>query len=67
MVDSRSSPGPKSRTVTRTPCDSSLPVTDQQLSRSIDDSIHRFDCVDDQIENHLLQLDSIPYNERHVI
>ena len=44
-----------------------FPGPDPQLSRPLVDSTHGFDGVDDQIENHLLQLDSISKNEWHVI
>ena len=44
-----------------------FPRADQQLSRPLADSTHGFDGVDDQIENHLLQLDPISQNERHFL
>src|SRR6266702_1467716 len=40
---------------------------DEQLSRSLGDAAHRFDGVHDQVEDHLLQLDSISLNRRQCI
>ena len=44
-----------------------LSGADQQLSRPLADAAHRFDGVDDQVEDHLLQLDSISLNERQAL
>ena len=35
---------------------------DEKLSRPVTDAAHRFDSVDDQVEDHLLQLDCISLN-----
>ena len=45
----------------------SFPGPNQQLSWTLAGSTHGFDGVHDQIENHLLQMDSVCQNERHVI
>jgi hypothetical protein len=37
---------------------------DQQLSRPLIDRVHCFDCVQDQVQDDLLQLDTIPFNGR---
>ena len=60
-------PGPKSCTATSTPLDASFRGADQQLSRPLADAAHRFDGVDNQVEDYLLQLDSISLNERQAL
>ena len=44
-----------------------LSSADQQLPRPLGDTAHRLDGVEDQIENYLLQLDSISLNERQAL
>ena len=41
-----------------------LTGADQQLARSLPDLAHRFNGVHDQVQDHLLQLDSVPENAR---
>ena len=50
--------------MTSTAPDASCPVLITQLSRPLADAAHRLDGVEDQIENYLLELDSISLNER---
>src|ERR1700756_5733606 len=38
-----------------------------QLSRSLANPAHRFDGVDDQVKDHLLQLDAISFNGRKAL
>ena len=40
---------------------------DEQLSRPFRDRAHRFDRVDDEIEDNLLQLDAIAFDERQTL
>ena len=40
---------------------------DPQLARALADASHCFDGVDDQIEEHLLQLNAVPLNGRQVV
>lgn len=44
-----------------------LTSRDEQLSRSLARSTHRFHRVDDQIEDHLLHFDRIAFNERQAL
>src|SRR6202007_2208465 len=44
-----------------------LPGADQQISRPRFDTVHRLDRVDDQVEDHLLQLDPIAVDERQAL
>jgi hypothetical protein len=43
-----------------------FPGGEQQLSRPLNDFTHGLDGVDEQIEDHLLQLDPISQNGRQV-
>ena len=40
---------------------------DQQFSRPVADAAHCFDRIDDQVQDHLLQLDSISSYERQAL
>ena len=62
-----SSPGPESRTATSTCFDSAMPERINNSRGPSPSSTHGFDGVHHQIENHLLQLDSICENERHIM
>src|SRR5437016_2459763 len=42
-------------------------AADEQLSRSLARAGHRLDCVDDQVEDHLLELDPICLDERQAL
>src|SRR3546814_3918636 len=44
-----------------------FPSADQQPARPFADTAHRFDGVDDQVKDHLLQLDSISLNDRQAL
>ena len=55
-------PGPESRTATRTPFVSALLGADQQLSRPLVDRAHCLDRVQDQVQDDLLQLNTIALN-----
>src|SRR5256884_2873478 len=39
------------------------PGADAQLARPLADTAHRFDSVEDHVQDHLLQLDAIALNE----
>src|ERR1700741_494611 len=40
---------------------------DRQLSARAINRAHRFDCIQDQVQDDLLQLDPIPLNERQAL
>ena len=44
-----------------------FPGADQQISRSLADAAHCLDGVDDEVQDHLLQLDAIAVNERQTV
>ena len=56
---SAANPTPQSLTVTRIWLGFLLVRPDHQLARPVRDRLHRFDAVDDEIEDDLLQLDPI--------
>ena len=42
-------------------------AADQQFARALVDAAHCLDGIDDQVEDHLLQLDTISLNERQAL
>ena len=63
----RIQPGPESRRLTRTPFEASAAVLISNSRVPSLSAVHRFDGVDDQVEDHLLQLDPVRMNERQAL
>ena len=66
MLD-EGNPGPESRTATSTPSELGCPGADQQFACPLAGAAHRLHGVDDQVENHLLELNPISLNERQAL
>ena len=60
-------PDPESRTVTSTPSNPAVPVLISKSRAPSLDTAHRLDGIDDQVEDDLLELDPISFNERQVV
>ena len=59
-------PMPESRTATSTSSEFCLSDRITRMPRPICDGAHRFDAVQDQIHDHLLQLDPVAHRGRQI-